>query len=483
MTMHRRFGKVVTWTISALAVVFLLEQGEGVGPSTAKGEEVRVPTIVGPWIHIAGNPDLGELTGENQQPVDFAVWQARDGTWQAWSCIRHTLCGGHTRLFYRWEGPSLTAPNWTPKGIAMRADESLGEDRGGLQAPHVVLEGGRYHMFYGDWNFICRAVGDDGKSFERVVQSSGRTGMFTEGPGVNTRDIMMLKVGDLWHGYYTAYPNDQGAVYVRTTRDFRTWSPSTVVAFGGITGTGRYTAECPHVVERFGSYYLFRTQRYGQNNITSIYRSDDPKMFGINQDDRYLVTRLPVAAPEVVRVDGQDYIVALNLGLDGLRVARLDWVPEPELGEPVFDLDDPAQRAGWTVERGDLPGPFTTSNRSDFDPPQRHFIGTAEVDGRTFDDDRTVVIRSPAFTIDCGLYALYVSGGTGAASLYVEVVDLEDGTELARVTNASDSNTLVPQTVNLSDARGRTAVLRIVDDATGNWGHINFGGLVRADRD
>ena len=39
-----------------------------------------------------------ELTGEKQQPVDFAIWQASDGTWQVWSCIRQTKCGGKTRL-------------------------------------------------------------------------------------------------------------------------------------------------------------------------------------------------------------------------------------------------------------------------------------------------------------------------------------------------------------------------------------------------
>ena len=40
--------------------------------------------------------------------MDFAVWQAKDGTWQLWSCIRQTKCGGKTRLFYRWEGKALT---------------------------------------------------------------------------------------------------------------------------------------------------------------------------------------------------------------------------------------------------------------------------------------------------------------------------------------------------------------------------------------
>ena len=60
------------------------------------------PRIISDWWQVAGNPDLGAYGRPGQQPVDFAVWQAADGTWQLWSCIRHTACGGQTRLFYRW---------------------------------------------------------------------------------------------------------------------------------------------------------------------------------------------------------------------------------------------------------------------------------------------------------------------------------------------------------------------------------------------
>lgn len=293
------------------------------------------PEIVEPWIAIAGNPDLGEFTNEKQQPVDFCIWQAKDGTWQLWSCIRNTKCGGHTRLFHRWEGTSLTAPNWKPMGIAMQSDPALGEDAGGLQAPHVVKIGDVYHLFYGDWNNICHATSRDGKTFERVVQPNGKTAMFGEGRGTNTRDVMMLKVGDLWHAYYTSHANMQGADFVRTTSDFKTWSNSTVVAFGGSSGTNAYSAECPHVVEHEGRFYLFRTQSYSPAPVTRVYHSADPKMFGINQDDRYLLTTLPVAAPEIITHDGQDYIASLNPALDGIRIAKLNWSkvkPQPKAG-------------------------------------------------------------------------------------------------------------------------------------------------------
>lgn len=122
------------------------------------------PQIIGDWWQIAGDPDLGKYTSEKQQPVDFGIWQAADGTWQLWSCIRHTHCGGKTRLFYRWEGKRLTDAHWTPMGIAMEADPSLGETIGGLQAPHVIKRGGTYWLLntqYASPNPLNFGVDDD----------------------------------------------------------------------------------------------------------------------------------------------------------------------------------------------------------------------------------------------------------------------------------------------------------------------------------
>ena len=81
--------------------------------------EPLLPTIDGDWWQVAGDPHLGDYTSPKQQPVDFGIWQAADGTWQLWSCIRHTNCGGATRLFHGWEGHQITDRDWTPKGIVI----------------------------------------------------------------------------------------------------------------------------------------------------------------------------------------------------------------------------------------------------------------------------------------------------------------------------------------------------------------------------
>lgn len=298
-------------------------------------DSVRVPQIDGAFWQVAGDPNLGKYTTPKQEPVDFAIWQAGDGTWQLWSCIRGTAYPGKTRLFYRWQGDKITSPDWKPMGIAMMADPAFGETEGGLQAPHVIKTGGVYKMLYGDWNNICLAESTDGKTFVRQLMPNGKAGMFNEGfgeaaqNGNGTRDPMVLKIANLFYCYYTAGPHGLGADYVRTSKDLRNWSSSRKVAFGGSAGTGGSSAECPFVYyhEASGYYYLFRTQHYGQTAQMSVYGSKDPTDFGVG-DDRYLVSVMPYVAPELVEDRGQLYIAVLLPSLKGIQIAKLKWAPK-----------------------------------------------------------------------------------------------------------------------------------------------------------
>ena len=306
-------------------------------PALSQPETVLVPAIAGEWWTIAGNPDLGALTSSAQQPVDFGIWQAADRSWQVWSCIRKTQAPGKTRLFHRWQGATLTDTAWTPMGIAMQADTTLGEEAGGLQAPYVIPIDGRYHMFYGDWNRICLATSPNGIRFERMIHD-GSPALFGDPEETNTRDVMVLREHGLYYAYYTAHPHEIGAVYLRTSSDLQTWSESTRVAYGGQAGGNKFwLAECPFVIKHpSGYYYLFRTQSYGRvvNGVTeqvpktSVYRSKDLRNFGVD-DDRYFVGTLAVAAPEIFQHQGQWYIAALLPDLQGIRLAKLQWVAQP----------------------------------------------------------------------------------------------------------------------------------------------------------
>jgi hypothetical protein len=288
----------------------------------------EIPKIDGAWWPIASNPVLGDLGSALQQPVDFSIWQAADGTWQLWSCIRNTSCGGATRLFYHWESAQLTNANWTPMGIAMQADPRLGEIPGGLQAPHVFVVGGTWYMVYGDWLRICLASSTDGKHFTRVLNANGQPDLFT-GPYFNTRDPMMFRFGGIYVCYYTgsnATAVNPGAVFCRTSANLIDWNESLMVCAGGSLGmpNNPFDSECPFVLERNGWFYLFRNQIYGPLAQNTQYASKNPFDFGIGSD-KFKIGTLPVAAPEIVLHQGQYYIASLNPGLDGIRMARLRW--------------------------------------------------------------------------------------------------------------------------------------------------------------
>jgi len=297
---------------------------------SVQAEEAVVPEIDGHWWQIAGDPDLGEFTSEKQQPVDFAIWQAADGSWQLWSCIRGTKCGGQTRLFYRWEGQDLHDTDWKPMGIAMQADASLGETPGGLQAPHVIRADGVFYMFYGDINRICLAKSTDGKRFERVLNERGQPDLFT-GPYHNSRDPMVMKRCGLYYCYYMGHAQErqpQSAIFCRTSHDLHNWSEAMMVSGGGsqATKTDWYggDAECPFVVECAGKFYLFRNQVYGEKALNSQYASPNLLNFGVN-DDRYLIGTLPVAAPEIISHNENQFIAALLPSLKGIQIAKLRW--------------------------------------------------------------------------------------------------------------------------------------------------------------
>lgn len=283
------------------------------------------PRIDGePW-RIAGSPDLGELGTKHQQPVDFAIWQAADGTWQLWSCIRNTAEPGKTRLFYRWEGRALTDGEWRPEGIAMRADPAVGEIQGGLQAPFVFRDSGRYIMFYGDWKAICRQDGDaGGKNFRRRLNADGKSALFGGEVEANTRDPMLLRTDDGWICYYSANPGGNGAVYARTSANLEHWSAERLVAEGGIRPKNpKFAAECPFVVRLApGEYFLFETQAYGRDGHSTVRFSRDPLDFRAADN---VVCTLPVAAPEIFQFEGRWYIASVCSNLKGIQVARLVW--------------------------------------------------------------------------------------------------------------------------------------------------------------
>jgi len=329
-------------SIFLLAMIFLQTNEYAIAQEKGK-KIILVPKIDSEWWSVAINPDLGKYNTEKQQPVDFGIWQAEDGSWQLWSCIRGSNFPGTdytTRFFYGWEGQSLTSKDWKPQGIKWVADPLLGETPGGMQAPFVLKEGNVYYLFYGDWRRICLATSMDGKNFKRVLGGNGEPDLFSEEhkhlnheifDSSHARDPMVLKRGNTYYCYYTSNmtdPVNDGWGFCRISLNLKDWSESVIVShtlpFKG--NSPRYSDECPFVLflPENSLYYLFVTQMYGKNSQTTVYASVNPLYFGID-DERNIVCTLPVAAPEIIFKDGQYYIATLNPELNGINIAKLKW--------------------------------------------------------------------------------------------------------------------------------------------------------------
>ncbi len=314
------------------------------------------PVLAGPWRLIGPNPDLGPLQGAReraegvrpQECVDHHVFQSADGAWHLWGCIRHTAIG---RLLYHWEAPTITDAPWRMTGELFRPDRAASEsiddwhDEDWLQSPYVVHWHGRYWMFYGGHSTgrdaagrpatsrdsgadcqICLMTSPDGRTWTRHRNAEGLSRVFV-GPG-EARDPCVLQIEGKWHCYYAGHlpcRQDQPAFFVRTSDDLVSWSDWTVVHQDLALHPSFWGTECPHVVQRGGRFYLFRTENYGQAR-SHVLVSDDPTDFGRGESGRHYLGLFPVAAPEIIVTPaGDEYITSNHDLTGGTRLAPLRW--------------------------------------------------------------------------------------------------------------------------------------------------------------
>ncbi|MBI5835290.1 MAG: glycoside hydrolase family 32 protein [Armatimonadetes bacterium] len=99
-------------------------------------------------------------------------------------------------------------------------------------------------------------------------------------------------------------------------------------------------------------------------------------------------------------------------------------------------------------------------------------------------DGTTGSLTSPPFVIERNYLNFLIGGGRDEQKLTLAL--LVDGKVVRTATGPNDrpggSERLSPDGWDVSDLAGRTASLRIVDEATGGWGHINVDQIVLSDR-
>ena len=330
--MRTLWQTLLLWCVASTTLGQGVDDGPTLDPNAGQAvvapqEAVaRTPAIAGPWWRICEMPDLGDLNGpepRRQHIVDHGFIQACNGKWQLWACMRGTAV---SRLLYGWEGDSLEAGPWTPRGVVARAEAKYGEQirvadgkrAETMQAPFFMQLDGIYHCFYNSAG-IRLMTSENGIDYQRAAFKDTGTNLLYPDGG---RDVMVLKIGDTFYSYSTISTRDgRGYVNLKTSQDLRQWSRSKAVCEGGRGGVGPVTSESPFVVALDGYYYLFRAS--SMTFKTYVYRSKDPAYFGID-DDRFLVATLPIKAPEIIHNDGKWYISDLA-DFQGVNLARLHW--------------------------------------------------------------------------------------------------------------------------------------------------------------
>ncbi|MFF6802779.1 GH32 C-terminal domain-containing protein [Streptomyces sp. NPDC012616] len=97
-------------------------------------------------------------------------------------------------------------------------------------------------------------------------------------------------------------------------------------------------------------------------------------------------------------------------------------------------------------------------------------------------DASTGTLTSPAFTIDKKYLNFLIGGGYHPASSDAPTaVELVVDGQVVRSATGSDDEALKRSSWDLSDLQGRQARIKVVDDNTSGWGHLNLDQVVLSD--
>ena len=112
------------------------------------------------------------------------------------------------------------------------------------------------------------------------------------------------------------------------------------------------------------------------------------------------------------------------------------------------------------------------------------FLGKGLVNSFHGGDGTTGTLTSPEFKIERKFISFLIGGGKDPEKTCMNL--LIDGKAVRNATGPNDkpggSETLAPEFWDVSEFAGKLAIIQIVDNATGGWGHINVDQIVQTDR-
>ena len=111
------------------------------------------------------------------------------------------------------------------------------------------------------------------------------------------------------------------------------------------------------------------------------------------------------------------------------------------------------------------------------------FKGKGLVNSFNKGDDSTGSLTSPEFRIERKYLSFLIGGGMSAEKLALQL--LVDGKAVRSATGPNDrpggTEAMAQGSWDVSELSGKSATLRIIDEAKGSWGHINVDHIMQTD--
>lgn len=158
---------------------------------------------------------------------------------------------------------------------------------------------------------------------------------------------------------------------------------------------------------------------------------------------------------------------------------------EPPAGTLLFDGFEQRANGGTLADAGWVGTGDLQASNSPSTAGGEYYIGDGRLntwEGGPRGDDNVGTLTSPTFTLDGDHLSMLVGGGRRAdddpQTLQVQL--LVDG-QVVRHLTGPENGALNWRSWDISDLRGRQAQLRVVDQATGGWGHLTLDHVVIGD--
>jgi sucrose-6-phosphate hydrolase SacC (GH32 family) len=137
----------------------------------------------------------------------------------------------------------------------------------------------------------------------------------------------------------------------------------------------------------------------------------------------------------------------------------------------------------WKVT-GEAFGPGPARGTLPNQMPVDGFLGRGLVNSFHGGDGTTGTLTSPEFKIERKFISFLIGGGKDPEKTCMNL--LIDGKAVRNATGPNDkpggSETLAPEFWDVGEFAGKLAIIQIVDNATGGWGHINVDQIIQTDR-